>query len=286
MPIVSPQGQNKQYFGNTAGQKARVSPKAEASCRAQAAIFDGITLLLLASISAALIFSFVGTYGTQQDRVLRSAYILNYMQSVVKASYYVDASTLSKVDNRETTVNRYGSPATTQLEIYQDLADPGSGCKELGKYLGSFSVSELLKRDLAEKTPVLNDAFDGTQALGITAYKCSVKELMKPFWYAGFYYGFDVIDMDNADGNAVRVTPKTAGTYNAIRQVTDYQPFLRAPNAVGQTGICAQAKEVSPDVVTVQVPFKVIYVDATDPANVQRYLRNYALAYCIWHPAQ
>ncbi|MBI2444980.1 hypothetical protein HYV43_01175 [Candidatus Micrarchaeota archaeon] len=250
--------------------------------RGQAAIFDGVNLLLLAAISSALIFSFVTTYGTQQDRVLRSAYILNYMQSVVKASYYIDASTLRNIDNRESTVNRAGNPATTPLEIYRDLADPVSGCKGLEKYSGSFSVTELLKRDLAEFDAKLDDEFDGTKAAGITAYKCAVKELMKPFWYAGFYYGFDVIDTDSADGAAVRVMPKGSGEYLNSRLITDYPRFLRV-GAPSQFGICAGAKDVSPDVVTVQVPFKVIYVNtAVNPPD--RKLRSYALSFCIWHP--
>ena len=258
--------------------------------RAQAAIFDGITLLLLASISSALLFSFVSGYGAQQDRVLRSAYILNYMQSAVKASYYVDASTLSFVNNEEIGLDARGRITRNRLEIYQDLADRTSGCQALSKYSGSFSVSELLKRDLAESNPKLDDQFDTTNALGITAYKCAVKELMKPFWYSGFYYGFDVIDFDSADGAAVQVTSKSVVTpsgrrYESIRHVTDYPPFLTAVNAVGQAGVCAQAKGVSPDVVTVQVPFKVVYVNsAANPPD--RKLRNYALGFCIWHPAQ
>ncbi len=259
--------------------------------RAQAAIFDGITLLLLASVSSALIFAFVASYGQQQDRVLRSAYILNYMQSAVKASYYVDASTLSKVDHTEAGLDARGRIVTNRLEIYQDLADPVTGCKALARYSGSFSVSELLKRDLAERQPVLDDRFDTTDALGITAYKCAIKELMKPFWYAGFYYGFDVIDVTGefgADGTAVQVAPKggVAG-YPAIRLITDYPDFLKNTpgKGVGQFGICQQAKSVSPDVVTVQVPFKVIYVNsAVNPPD--RKLRNYQLAFCIWHPAQ
>ncbi|GEM_PF-1044603 len=266
--------------------------------RAQAAIFDGITLLLLASISSALIFSFVGTYGAQQDRVLRSAYILNYMQSVVKASYYVDASTLSFVNNVEYGLDARGIERKNNLEIYLDLAESKTGCKALEKYSGSFSVSELLKRDLAENIPKLDDQFDTTDALGITAYKCAVKELMKPFWYSGFYYGFDVIDLDTADGNAVQVASKSVVTpsgkrYESIRHITDYPPFLTAVNAVSQGGVCAtitngrtaDGRELSPDVVTVQVPFKVVYVNsaATPP---ERKLRSYALALCIWHPAQ
>ncbi|MBI5226300.1 hypothetical protein HY994_03610 [Candidatus Micrarchaeota archaeon] len=313
-PGVSPQGQVKQHLGHIAGLKAGVWPKAEVKQRqklknkhqsaepqpvigkrGQAAIFDGITLLLLASISSALIFSFVSGYGVQQDRVLRSAYILNYMQSVVKASYYVDASTLSKVDNREYGLDSRGIPRVNQLEIYQDLKDD---CQKLSKYSGSFSVSELLKRDLAEKKPLLDDKFDGTNALGITAYKCAIKELMKPFWYSGFYYGFDVIDSDRADGQTVQVLPKTevvnsTTTYSNNRLVTDYPDFLKGTIPVGQNGICASiaqnkgpnGRELSPDVVTVDVPFKVVYVDSLVSPPV-RQLRNYALAFCIWHPAQ
>lgn len=258
-------------------------PREGRRSRAQAAIFDGINLLLLAAISSALIFSFVSTYGTQQDRVLRSAYILNYMQSVVKASYYIDASTLGKIDNRESTVNRVGNPTTTPLEIYKDLADPQTGCKALERYSGSFSVTELLKRDLAENDAKLDDEFDGTKAAGITAYKCAIKELMKPFWYAGFYYGFDVVDMDRADGAAVRVMPKGGvPEYPQTRLITDYPAFLKN-GAPDQFGLCANAKGISPDVVTVQVPFKVIYVD-TKTFPPDRHLRSYALSFCIWHP--
>jgi len=65
--------------------------------RAQAAIIDALILLLVSIAASMLIFNFVGTWGEDQDQVLRSAYVLNYMQSVSKALYYVDSSTLSEI---------------------------------------------------------------------------------------------------------------------------------------------------------------------------------------------
>ena len=62
--------------------------------RGQASLFDGITFLLLATLASTLMFVQSNSYGVEESKVLRSAYVLNYMQSVVKAMYYLDASTL------------------------------------------------------------------------------------------------------------------------------------------------------------------------------------------------
>ncbi|MBI4360560.1 hypothetical protein HY572_02180 [Candidatus Micrarchaeota archaeon] len=237
--------------------------------RGQAALFDGITFLLLASLSAAMIFGFVGTFGVQQDRVMRSAYVLNYMQSVVKASYYVDASTLTRVAED---VNS-GNP------VYGDLRSPTEGCRALSDYKGSFTVSDLLKRDLSEKTPEkLDDAFDGTPVMGVTAMHCALKELMKPFAFSGFSYGFDVL----RSGLAVQTEAKP-GSRPFRRLVTNEPAFLNS--GVGQTGVClsAQNPQISSDVLAVRVPFKVVYVDGSQEPPA-RELREYELALCIWTP--
>lgn len=243
--------------------------------RGQAALFDGITFLLLASLSAAMIFGFVGTYGVQQDRVMRSAYVLNYMQSVVKASYYLDASTLTQVAED---VNA-GNP------VYGDLRSPTEGCRALSEYKGSFTVSDLLKRDLSEKTPEkLDDAFDGTPVLGVTAMHCALKELMKPFAFSGFAYGFDVIGPNQV---VVQTTERSNG--KNTRLVTNEPRFLQVnpvpPFTAGSIGICrsAQNPDISSDVLAVRVPFKVVYVDGSvDPPSRER--REYELALCIWTP--
>ncbi len=257
--------------------------------RGQAGVFDGITLLLLASLSSAMIFSFIGGYGVQQDRVIRSAYVLNYMQSVVKASYHLDASTLATVDNKEEGRGARGSRIAYPLDIYDDLNDRNKGCFALGKYYGSFSVSDLLKRDLAEELPKLDDKFDGSDILGVTAMQCAMKELLKPFTLSGFYYGFDVLD---DTGAAVRVEPSSGyPNYPYIKMLTDYKPFLKS--GAGTSGVClaassardttAGAQEITSDIVSVRVPFKVVYINTKKDPPI-RDIRNYELAVCIWRP--
>ncbi len=267
------------------GRVAQTSPR---RTRAQAALFDGITFLMLASISAALIFSFVGSYGTSQDRVLRSAYVLNYMQSVVKASYYVDASTLSRVDDSE--VDLRG--VTYRLPIYADLRDSTKGCPALSAYAGSNTVSDLLKRDLADVPPAgtdpdsyapnLDDQFDQAPVMGITAMQCAFKELMKPFSFSGYYYGFDVFKGDNP----VPVTQSTlVSQYPYIRRITNFEPFLKQD--VGTGSVCETAKTVSQNVVSVRVPFKVVYIQppASSSALPERKIRDLELLVCIFTPA-
>ncbi|MFH1443075.1 MAG: hypothetical protein ABIG96_03500, partial [Candidatus Micrarchaeota archaeon] len=65
--------------------------------RAQASFFDGILFMLTVVFSVSLIFITLNTYGVAQDKVLRTAYLANFLQSTSKAVYYIDVSTLKDV---------------------------------------------------------------------------------------------------------------------------------------------------------------------------------------------
>ncbi len=239
--------------------------------RGQAAVFDGITLLLLASLSSALIFSFIGSYGVQESRVIRSAYILNYMQSAMKTFYHVDASTLSAVNNQER--DSQGRPYS--IPLYADLSLRPGGCDDLKAYRGSFTVADLLKRDLAERVELLDDRFDGASVAGITAVRCVFKEIVKPFAFSGYYYGFDVIGRDE---QAIRYDKPE-------KTVTNFEAFTK-PGGLSTTGICvgAQSPDVGSDVISVAAPAKVVYIDPDAPNGGTREIRSYTLRLCIWRP--
>ncbi|MBI5036598.1 hypothetical protein HZC09_04615 [Candidatus Micrarchaeota archaeon] len=238
--------------------------------RAQAALFDGITLMLLASISAGLIFTFISSYGIQEEKVLRSAYVLNYMQSSMKAFYYLDAVTLKGVSNKEK--NSLGRDY--YLDIYSDLIDSATGCPALKDYVGSFTVTDLLKRDLAEKVPMLDDHFETAEVVGITAVRCAMKEIIKPFAYSGYYYGFDVIS-----GTDAVVIPDQKKT------VTNYRPFLENlenPLETPKQGVCEKAQSVSGDALSVASPFMLVYIN---PDEGTRRPIKYEVRLCIWRPS-
>ncbi|HLD76021.1 MAG TPA: hypothetical protein VI874_03310 [Candidatus Norongarragalinales archaeon] len=243
-----------------------VSKKTGRSLHGQAAIFDGITLMLLASLSAAMIFSFLGSYGVQEERVIRSAYVINYMQSVMKTFYYLDASTLSKVSNMETDSSDYRYP----ISLYDDLSQPG-GCRDLESYRGTISVSDLLKRDLAEKDEILDDRFESASIIGITAVRCAFKELVKPFAFSGYFYGFDVL----------RENQQSVLLENFKKTVTNFEPFTHGPHT---GGVCVKANSVASEVLTVSVPSRVVYIDKKAPPGEQRKIRRYEVRLCIWRP--
>ena len=147
--------------------------------RAQAAVIDGIMFLLVVVTSVTLVYSFYGNYGQAQDKTAYSAFVMNFMQATVKTLYYLDASTLSKVD---------------AYSLQSGLNGPD--CGQLQKYPG-ISVMELLKKD---STPVpltgvngdgndiadLDNKFGKADAPGKLAMRCAMKELMKPFEFANF----------------------------------------------------------------------------------------------------
>src|SRR3990167_7604740 len=187
--------------------------------RGQAAITDALILLFISIFASLLIFSFIGTWGEDQDQVLRSAYVLNYMQSVSKALYYVDSSTLSEVKSDDIDVYKKALAASGfETNNYYDLGSPDYGCGQLAKYPGTLRVTDLMKRDLADSDPevsakpLLNDQFGNAQVPGRTAVRCALKELMKPFAFSGYKYYFEAILSQDA-GSISGGTPEALVHY-------------------------------------------------------------------------
>ncbi|MBI3587594.1 hypothetical protein HY095_00170 [Candidatus Micrarchaeota archaeon] len=137
--------------------------------RSQAALFDGIMLLLFASASVAMLYSFLNGYGVAQDNALRSAYVSAYLQDVGKSIFYINAASLADVartdvqvtmletfkkDSEASNPNVLCNPASKDGCPYADLATPSpssdQGCGVLRKF-GISSVADLLKKDLGDK---------------------------------------------------------------------------------------------------------------------------------------
>lgn len=238
--------------------------------RSQAAIFDGIMFLLLVTLSASLVFVSVSSYGQQQDAVMRSAHVLNYMQSVMKSLYYVNAVTLKDVPEEE------------KVTAYKDLK-----CKVLDKYLGSISVTDLLKRDLADPDEVvLDDKYGGIDAFGRTAMRCAAKELMKPFAFSGYKYFVEVIDpskqpRDFPNGQPISVVGK--------RITNSLDPKVLGEDEKGQATApgCQGAADAGYKLLSVSAPFRVVppasSPECQDGIDCTRY---YVLRVCIWQSTE
>ena len=186
--------------------------------RGQAAIFDGITLLLMVGFSCALVYSVVTSYGESMDTALYSFYELNYLQSAVKSLYYINLQSVSNVTadatDRDTPLsNAYlVSPALSGgTDNNQPLLLPGSGCAQFASFTGSVTALDLLKKDLSDDPtnpqptppalqPVLDDKFwstdpnKGVSAPGRQAVRCALKEIMKPLVISGYDYYAEVVN--------------------------------------------------------------------------------------------
>ncbi len=147
--------------------------------KAQAVLFDAIMFMLLSSVSVAIIFSFISTYGQQETAVLQSANILNYIQSIIKVSYFIDASTLYKTNIT------YGPDKADNILIPLD-------CSTLSNFYG-VSVAQLLKKDLSDGA--FNNLFGSSPAPGKKALRCLMYQVMQPFTTAGYDYHVDIVNL-------------------------------------------------------------------------------------------
>jgi len=140
--------------------------------KAQAVLFDAIMFMLLSAVSVGIIFSFLSTYGRQETAVLQSANILNYVQGIMKTSYFIDASTLYN-----TNITYKGGEVLN--------------CSDLQNFYG-VSVAQLLKKDLSDG--VFDNMYGNSPAPGKKALRCLMYEVMQPFSQAGYDYHVDIIN--------------------------------------------------------------------------------------------
>lgn len=162
------------------------------SPRGQASFFDGIMFMLIVMVSVSLMFVSINNYSTAQDKVLRTAYFSNYLQSTAKMLYYLDVSSLQQVQSYCKDQNFHGNaPPNTG---YYCKAAYDMDCSGLKNYKGHISVADLLKKDLdytdnpGNSRTNLDDRYGTSIQLGRTALRCAMKEVMKPFTFSGYRY--------------------------------------------------------------------------------------------------
>ena len=196
--------------------------------RAQAALFDGLMFLMLVIFAVGMMFTSLNSYTISQDKVMRSAYQINYVQSSMKAIYYLDASTLQNVKSYcQEYKAKCPIPSTDCPEQPTTIArlcdSSGSDsldteCDRLKDYTGQTTVADLLKLDAADPPgianylmvpagPKLDDFFGNAKQPGRKAARCAMKEIMKPFAFSGYDYFVEVMD----PGSCSQATPTAGG---------------------------------------------------------------------------
>jgi len=162
--------------------------------------------LLLVSFSMAIVFTFLNTYGVAQDNVIRSAHTLNYVQSVMKSIYFIDANTLAQADSNAGDCNK--GDCQDERGVYGG----DMNCSQLENW--RVSVGDVVKKDLVDGR--LDDKFgtQGAEAPGKTALRCLFREVMKPFRQAGYHYFVEVLEPTSY---SPLQNFKGAGTENAYK---------------------------------------------------------------------
>lgn len=251
--------------------------------KGQPALFDGIAFLLICSFTSSIVYVAVSNYGDQENQAMNSAHALNYMQTVMKSMYYIDASQLSRVND----VKAYppDSNGVSHIDpVYVDLK-----CRQLSQYSGEVSVADLLKNDLNDPNEVnLDDMYGNAPSPGLTAMRCTMKELMKPFVLAGYDYMMEVLPTNcgkspcdpvqipkNSEGWLDKITDVWNGTIRTDRDVNGNQIV----------GGCDYVQENFHNTFAVSAPFRTINLKTITNPGGPKYIQtsaNYVLRICIW----
>ncbi len=215
-----------------------------AGTRGQAAIFDGITFLMLAAFSVTMVYVFLTSYGNSQQNTLANAHVLNYMLDSFKSFYSVEANTLSTVHLEEDGGKNCQTSATCT-------------CSDLSLWNG-ITVADLLKKDLRDKK--LDDKYGQSDAPGLTALRCASNEAFKTFTDGGFSYYVEVrTEAKNL------MAPPSASQKNA----TNIQAIKN----------CEQELPANPFFVA--TPFRVF--KCTSGVGGSCSSDNYVLKVCLWN---
>ena len=178
-----------------------------ATRRAQASLFDGIAFLTVSMLSVSFVFVALGAYGNTQSALIDKSHITAYIQNAFKSIYFIDASTLSKVNCSDD-----GNYCTSDSVL--DM-----GCGKLGEWSG-ITVAELVKRDLRDFDPAklstgLDDMYGPADAPGKQAARCAFKEIFKPFTTGGYSY---FVEFKRVQGSATDIVPQVGMKITSFQQ--------------------------------------------------------------------
>ncbi|MBU1197600.1 hypothetical protein KJ765_03735 [Candidatus Micrarchaeota archaeon] len=231
------------------------------SRKAQASFFDGILFLMVVVFSVAMIFVTLNSYTVSQDRALRSAYFMNYLQSTAKALYFIDVNTLGDVetycaDLGGANSERYCKTLASNNDRFDrfTLSDGSSidtfDCPSLTDYSNLITVADLLKKDVSPIVGgiILDESFTTDSATGTflddhyghsnqrgrTALRCSMKEIMKPFTFSGYHYMSEVTRSTEIAGAAILdVAIPPAYIANDLGYASDFMYLYRPGEGTG-----------------------------------------------------
>ena len=264
--------------------------KLNSRTRGQASFFDGVLFMLTVVFSISLIFVTLNNYGVAQDRVLRTSYLANYLQSTSKALYYIDVSTLQDVQSY--CEDRDMTPQGPDSDFYyckEGMPNPPGkyhmDCSTLKNYSGHVTVADLLKKDADpsdkdvmgdEGKGAVDDKFGTSSQAGRTALRCAMKEIMKPFTFSGYRYITEIADSADLTKDVVKHAKDQ-------KYASDYMfsaEFQRLPELRKQTFDCGWAN--SSQVLVIRTPFKILLLTKNDAGSDMFASLNYVLRTCLW----
>ncbi|MEK6843627.1 MAG: hypothetical protein AABY04_04010, partial [Candidatus Micrarchaeota archaeon] len=218
----------------------------------------------------------LNTYAVAQDKVLRTAYLSNYLESSAKMVYYLDVATLQNVKSycKDTELS-IESATSYYCKPQYDL-----DCSILNKYKGRISISDLVKKDLDssdDSNPLSNfdDKYGSSEQYGRTAARCAMKEVMKPFTFSGYRYITEFGDASSASD--VIVHPQDEKYASDFMFTSTYADMVVKDPTLKSSLDCA--KIASDQLLVIRTPFKLLEVD---PASQTVKSRNYIMRTCLW----
>ncbi|MBI5224476.1 hypothetical protein HY989_01250 [Candidatus Micrarchaeota archaeon] len=237
--------------------------------RGQASFFDGLMFLFIVIFSVSLVFITLNSYASAQDKVLRTAYLANYLESSAKMVYYLDVSTLQNVKSyckdKEVSTD---SPTSVYCKTDYDL-----DCSILNKYKGRISVADLVKKDLdsSDGSGIFDDKYGTSEQFGRTSARCAMKEVMKPFTLSGYRYITEFGEASTASDKIIYPPDK--------KYVSDYI-FTQAYAEKALVDSSLDCAKISSDqLLVIRTPFKLLEVDqSAQTINSQ----NYIMRTCLW----
>lgn len=251
--------------------------------RAQASFFDGLMFMLITVISVTLIFLSLDAYSAANDKVLRTAYLSNYLQSSAKMLYYVDVSTLKNIKDYCNDPEFVGNLPGGSGYYCRNKENNALHCDGLSKYQGRVSVADLIKRDVDDSDGQGNfdDKFGTSEQKGRTALRCAMKEIMKPFTFSGYRYLTEIAEARVTEDRVIHATEEKIASDFIF---SDNYTKTAAGDPYRSAFSCQSVG--SDQLLVIRTPFKILTLKEAggpNPAgNKQFDTNNYVLRTCLW----